>query len=114
MGTKGTVVKKTSAGQTFIDILNLCSDLDLEHSNHIFSQDTLAYDDVHIRLNLVAKGSAVQKVQWKQSSLHSPHCDLGLEVSIPIFLHDTLAMMMHHHAKFGNKSLSSSEHIIRT
>ena len=29
-----------------IDILNLPCDLDLEHSNPIFSQDTPAYDDI--------------------------------------------------------------------
>ena len=30
-----------------LDLLNLCFDLDLEHSEAIFSQHILAYDDVH-------------------------------------------------------------------
>ena len=38
--------EKISLGQTFTDILNLCCDLDLEHSNPIFPQDTLAHDAV--------------------------------------------------------------------
>ena len=32
--------------QTFSDILNLHCDLDLEHSNPVFSQDTQTYNDV--------------------------------------------------------------------
>ena len=32
--------------QTFTNILNLCSDLDLERSNPIFPQNTPAYDAV--------------------------------------------------------------------
>ena len=34
------------SGQTFTDILNLCYDLDLERSNSMFPQNTLAYDAV--------------------------------------------------------------------
>ena len=46
--TKCSVVQKISSGQTFYYILNLCYDteFDLEHSNQIFSQNTLAYDAV--------------------------------------------------------------------
>ena len=32
--------------KTFTDILNRRCDLDVEHSNPLFSQDTTAYDDV--------------------------------------------------------------------
>ena len=44
--TKYSVVQKISSGQTFINISNLCCDLDLERSSPIFQQDTLAYDVV--------------------------------------------------------------------
>ena len=38
--------KDILSGQTFIDILNLCCDLDLEHSDPVISKGTLAYDAV--------------------------------------------------------------------
>ena len=44
--TKCSVVPKISSGQTLTDILNLCCDLDCEHSNPIFPQATPAYDAV--------------------------------------------------------------------
>ena len=44
--TKCSEVQKISSRQIFTDILNLCCDLDLEHSDPHFSQDTLAYDGV--------------------------------------------------------------------
>ena len=37
----------------------------------------------------------------------SPHYDPEFEDSKPIFLHDTLAMIMHHHTEFGYKRFSS-------
>ncbi len=44
--TKCFVVHKISSGQIFTDILNLRCDLDLERSNPILPQDTLAYNAV--------------------------------------------------------------------
>ena len=44
--TKCSVVQKILSGQAFTNILNCRCDLDLEHSNPIFPQDTLAYDAV--------------------------------------------------------------------
>ena len=44
--TKCFVVHKISSGQIFNDILNLRCDLDLERSNPILPQDTLAYNAV--------------------------------------------------------------------
>ena len=38
--------QKISSGQIFTDIFNLRCDLDLQRSNPIFPQDTLAYDVV--------------------------------------------------------------------
>ena len=44
--TKCSVIQKISSGQIFTDVSTLHCDLDLEHSNPIFSQDTPAYDAV--------------------------------------------------------------------
>ena len=44
--TKCSVIQKISSGRTITDIFNLCCDLQLERSNPIFQQDTLAWDDV--------------------------------------------------------------------
>ena len=45
-GKKCSVIKKISSRQTFTNLLNLCCDLDLKHSNPLFPQETTAYDDV--------------------------------------------------------------------
>ena len=45
----------------------------------------------------------------------SPCCYLDLDDSKQLFFRMTLwLMMLHHHAKFGNKMLCSSEDIIQT
>ena len=45
----------------------------------------------------------------------SPCCYLDLDDSKQLFFRTTLwLMMLHHHAKFGNKMLCSSEDIIQT
>ena len=44
--TKESAFQKRLSGQTVIEILNLCYDHDLEHSNPIFSQDIPPYNDV--------------------------------------------------------------------
>ena len=44
--TKCSAVQKVSSRHIFIDILNLCCNLDLESSNQTFTQDTPAYDAV--------------------------------------------------------------------
>ena len=46
MVTKCSVVQTIPSGQTFTNIVNLCCDLDLEGSNPIFPQNTLAYGAV--------------------------------------------------------------------
>ena len=58
--TKCFVIHKISSGQIFTDIFNLRCDLDLERSDPIFPQDTLAYNVVLRNLSLVAKGPAVR------------------------------------------------------
>lgn len=54
----------------------------------IFSLDTLAYTST-IKLSLVAKGSAVKKIQQKLSYCsYKPHCELETEDSKPAISHD--------------------------
>ena len=80
------MVQKISSRQTITDIFNLCCDLDLEHSNPIFPQDTLVYDVV------------LSNQVWLQTdqqfgiySRNNPiHCDLDIDDSEPSFLPDTL------------------------
>ena len=56
---------KISSRQTFSEVLNNCYDLD--HTKAVLSLDHLAYNDIllTIRVSLVAKESAVQKLQKK-------------------------------------------------
>ena len=44
--TNWSAVQKISSRQTFTEIFNLCYDLNLERSNLIFPQNTLAYDAI--------------------------------------------------------------------
>ena len=55
-----SVVQKISCGQTFINIVKFCCDLDFELSNPFFSQDSLTHNT--IKASLIAKGSAVQNI----------------------------------------------------
>ena len=68
-------------------------DLDIEETIK-FSHKTLQLMMMlcTIHLNLVAKRSAVQCILQKQLNIYhmNPHCDLELEDSKQIFLHDTL------------------------
>ena len=90
--TKFSVTQKKSSIQTFTDILNLQWDLDHKHSNHLFPQDTPAYDVV--LSNHVWLQTNQQFRRYNRKSYFdyiSPCCDLDIEHSEPIFLHDTLA-----------------------
>ena len=66
---------------------------DLEHSNPIFAQDTLAYDAV---LSNQVRLQTNQQFRRCKGNSHilcyiSPRCDLDTEHSESIFLLDTLA-----------------------
>ena len=50
---------------------------------------------------------------WSYEPLLS-YCDLDLESSKPIFVHDIWLMMMHHNTKFGNKLFGGIDYIIWT
>ena len=67
-------------------------DLDLEHSNPIFQQDTLTYDAVLSNQVWLQTDQQFRKFNRNTYILNiSPHCDLDIEHSGPIFLHVTLA-----------------------
>ena len=53
-------MEKISSGLTFTDILNLCCDLDLKHSNPIFPWDTPACDAVLLMLYYQTKFTCEQ------------------------------------------------------
>ena len=46
LGNNVVWVQKITSGKTFMAILNLCFDLDLDRSNPFFAQDTSVYDVV--------------------------------------------------------------------
>ena len=75
---------------TFTNSLNLCCDLDLERSNPTFPEDIRAYDAV--LSNQVWSQMDQQFRRYSENSqifYHiSPHCDLDIEDSEPIFPHD--------------------------
>ena len=71
--------------------MNLHFDLDLDHSNPIFSQDTQAYDDVPTKFACKRISSSVDMVETVISDFMKPHCKLDPEDSKPILLYDTLA-----------------------
>ena len=51
------------------NILNLCCDLDLEHSNQMFAQDAPTYDGVPSnQVSWVATGPATQKINYSRNS----------------------------------------------
>ena len=100
---------------TNTDILTLHCDLDLECSNSIFSQDTLAYDDVSSDQVWLPRNQQFRRYSRKSQFDHmSLSCDLSLEDSKQSFPHMTLwLMMLHYYTKFGNKMFCSSEDIIQ-
>ena len=63
--------------QTFIKIVNICCDLDHEHSNPNFSQDTSA-----TMMNFRIRCSGMRQLYFDYLILH---CDLDLEHSNPFF-----------------------------
>ena len=80
--------EKIPSGQTFTDILNL----HLEHSNLIFPQDAPAYDAVlSTKSGCKPTSSLEDTTETVIFDYISLHCDLDIEHSEPIFLHDTLA-----------------------
>ena len=91
--TKCSVIQKISSGQIFTDVSTLHCDLDLEHSNPIFSQDTPAYDAVlsyQVWLQTIQQfrghngHSVLHSETYRGSSLQNPvwrHCPTGREAA---------------------------------
>ena len=96
------MAQKISPRQTFTKILNLHCDLDLEHSNPIFPQDTLAYDAV-LSNKLGGKPT---------SSLEDTTVTLTLNTVNQFFCMKLWVMMLHKHTIYGNKMFCGSEDIV--
>ena len=85
------IQKISSAYRPFSHISSLCCDLDLEHSNLIFPQDTPAYDAVLTNQVWLQRDQQFRRHnENSQILIISPHCDLDTENSEPIFPQDTL------------------------
>ena len=89
--TKCSVVHKVSPRQTFMTFLNLHYDLDLEcNFFFFFSQDTLAYDSVLSKQVCLQTGtSTLEDSVETYFDCTRPCCDLVLDNSESIFLHNT-------------------------
>ena len=114
--TKCSVLQKTSPRQTFTDILNVCCDLDLECSNPIFQQGTLAYDAV---LSNQVWLQTDQQVRTYNRNSHiliiwALAVALTLNTVNPFFCTTLWLMMLHYHTRFGNKMFCGSEDIVLT
>ena len=108
------MLQKTSSGQTFTEILNLCSDLDPEHSNPICSHDTPAYDNLKSNQAWLQKDQHYRRYSRKSYFDYiNTHYDPDLEVSIQSFHITSHLMMMHHHIQFGYKRYCGSGDIIQ-
>ena len=86
------MIQKIS-GQTFTDILNFCCDLDLERSDPIFSQDTLAYNTVQSNQVWLQTNQQFRKCNKYSLILiiYALTVALTLNTVNQFFLHDTLA-----------------------
>ena len=72
--------------------MNRHCDLDLENNHLIFTQNTPAYYHVPSKQIWLQKDEQFRKCSRKwYFDYISPLCDLDIEDSEPIFLHDTLA-----------------------
>ena len=116
---KGSEVQKIQQKQSYLDSMSPNCDSDLEDSNPFLL--LLLLITYHPSLwicitipNLVMKGSAVQKISFKQTSteIMNVWCDSDLEQSNPIFSLDILVNDIYHHTKFCCKGIISSEDIV--
>ena len=85
--TKCSVVQKILSGQTFTNILNLHCDLDLEHSNPFFPQDT-DFWRCTIKLNLVTNKPSYSLTvalthKTQKTNFYTWHSGLWCHITIP-------------------------------
>ena len=98
-------IEKISSRQTFTDILNLPCDLDLEHSNPFFPQDTPAYDAV-----LTNQVWLQTEQQFRRYNRHS-HLLIISDLAVALTLNTVnqffcmalWLIMPHNHTRFGHK-----------
>ena len=100
--------------QTFSDILNLCCDLDLECSNPIFPQNTLAYDDVLPNQVWLQTTSSLDDKSRDSHILIRSSLTMILTLKTANQVFCMMPMMLHYHTKFGIKMNYVSEDIIQT
>ena len=98
------------------NILNHYYDLDLEHSNPFFSQDTLAYDDVPSDQVWLPKNEQFRRYTWKSHILivWALTVTLTLKIANIFFRMALWLIMLHCHTKFGDKIYCGSKDIIQT
>ena len=114
--TKCSVVQNVSSKQTFTDILNCCCDLDLECSNPIFPQDTLAYDALLLNQVWLQKDEQFKTYRGNSHILIIKALAMTLtsQTVNQFFCLIFLLMTLHDHTKFGSKVICGSEDIIQT
>ena len=88
--------------------MNLQCDLEIENNN-IFLHKALLLMMMYrpIKFGYKNISSSADMVEAVISDYMSLYFNPALEDSKPIFLHNTLPMMMHHHTKFGYRRFSS-------
>ena len=94
LDTEGSAAEEISFRWKFTGILSLFCDLELDHNRAIKSfHKTIHLMMMYHPIKFGSKkiSSSVDMVETVISDYMSPHCDLELEDSKPIFLHDTLA-----------------------
>ena len=96
---------KISSKLTWTETFNLGCDIDLEHSNPIFSLDTSLLMMIYTQIGFGCKRLTGLELYFDYIS---PLCDLDLEDRIPFFRMTFCRMVVHHNAKFGYKRLQTN------
>ena len=115
---KCSEVQKILSGQTFTGILNLSCDLDPEHSNPIFLQNTPVYD-AKTKFGCKQTSNLEDKVEIIIFWLYKPslwpwHCVWRSKTANQFFCITLWLKMLHYHTKSGIKMIYGSEDIIQT
>lgn len=88
-------------------------DLDLEHSEAIFTQDRTGLMEMHHQAQFDSKRIRSLENRNSHILILEPY-DPDLEDGNPISSHDALALMMSHHTKYGSKGFSGTEDVVWT
>ena len=75
-----------------IGILNVCCDLDTEHSNPMFSPGNMAYGDLLLKFGCKNNSFGCKQIIVENYTIEmvmlSPQCDLDLQDSNPLWSHN--------------------------